>query len=318
MSRLTAPDLMKRLLAIVPWVAEQDEPVPLEVIAERFAYPLDRLQTDLCEMVPCVGTWPRDPYDLIDLVLDDDGCVSIWYNNHFTAPLRLTPSQAVALVASATAARDSVDDADALTRGVAKLASVLGIDTADAVDIHLGGGDESLRSLLRDAIAKRQVVSLDYYSHGRDTRTHRDIEPLALRAEKGAWYVSAWCRLAQGERRFRLDRMVDGQLTGDVFEHRETTSASGFFADDDATTVTLELPRSARWIVDHAIVREVEEGDETIRVRIPVSAPSWLARLLLQVGAEGRIVAAHGESADAFGPTLGVDAATAVLARYAT
>lgn len=316
MTRLTAPDLMKRLLAIVPWVAAQESPVPLEVIAERFSYPIDRLQTDLCEMVPCVGTWPRDPYDLIDLVLNDDGCVSIWYNNHFTAPLRLTPSQAVALVASATAASDTVEDADALTRGVEKLASALGIETADAVDIHLGGGDQDLRTMIRSAIADRQVVTIDYYSHGRDTRSRRDIEPQAIRAEKGAWYVLAWCRVANGERLFRLDRMVDGELTGERFEPRVLASGSGFFAEDSATTVTLDLPLTARWIVDHAIVHEVVEDDESIRARLPVSAASWLARLLLQVGANGRIVSVDGEAASDFTPDLAVEAATAVLARY--
>lgn len=312
MSRLTAPERVGRLLSIVPWIAEQPEPVPLADIAERFSYPIDYLQRDLCEMVPCVGTWPRDPYDLIDLILDDEGCVSLTWNNHFTAPLRLTPSQALVLIAAAAAVSEDVGDSTALKRGLDKLATALGVDVSTALNVQLGGGDSEIRTMARDAAVDGGVLRIDYYSHGRDTRTERSIEPLAVRAEGGAWYVLAWCRLAEGFRRFRVERISSAERTGERFEPRELPVDFSLLAEESLPTVTLDVPLEARWVAEHAVVRSITETADSLRLTIPVGATAWLERLLLQLGASATMVAID----EPLTPTLGAEAAQLVLDRY--
>jgi proteasome accessory factor C len=74
----------------------------------------------------------------------------------------------------------------------------------------------------------------------------------------------------------------------------------------------LVLPAAASWVAETTpaeAVRELPDGGE--EVTLPVGDETWLARLLLQVGATGRVA----EPADLRG--LGAAAAQRVLDRYA-
>ena len=100
MARPSATDRLGRILAIVPWIAEQGSPLIADVCA-RFDLTPDELMEDLA-VVPMVGLHPYTPDTLIELVVDDDR-VSIQYGNFFERPLRLTQDEALVLLATATA-----------------------------------------------------------------------------------------------------------------------------------------------------------------------------------------------------------------------
>ncbi len=74
--------------------------------------------------------------------------------------------------------------------------------------------EESL-ALIRQALAEGQALEMDYYTAGRDVLTHRVVEPYRLE-KRGApsassgqsvYYLVGFCRRAQAERVFRLDRI---------------------------------------------------------------------------------------------------------------
>ncbi len=69
---------------------------------------------------------------------------------------------------------------------------------------------------IRAAIRRRQVLKIDYRGAGGE-RSRRCIEPLGLFFWGQAWTVLAWCRLRQGYREFRLDRILALSDTGDTF-----------------------------------------------------------------------------------------------------
>ena len=91
MSRTTAADRARRILAIVPWVAERDGPTLTE-ISERFGVSQSELLADL-DVVFMVGTPPYTPDSLIDVVVED-GRVWITLGDYFRRPMRLVPSAA--------------------------------------------------------------------------------------------------------------------------------------------------------------------------------------------------------------------------------
>ena len=78
MARPSATDRLGRILAIVPWIAEQGNPLIADV-CERFGLTPEELLDDLA-VVPLVGLHPYTPDSLIELVVDDDR-VSIEYGN---------------------------------------------------------------------------------------------------------------------------------------------------------------------------------------------------------------------------------------------
>ena len=54
--------------------------------------------------------------------------------------------------------------------------------------------------------------------------------------------------------------------------------------------MTLLLPASAAWVAESYPAESVDEtADGRLRVRLAVSEPAWLARLLLRVGPDARV-----------------------------
>ena len=62
-------------------------------------------------------------------------------------------------------------------------------------------------ALIKQALAEGQALEMDYYTAGRDTLTHRVVEPYRLEQRDQVHYLVGFCRRAQAERVFRLDRI---------------------------------------------------------------------------------------------------------------
>jgi proteasome accessory factor C len=291
MTRVSASDRYARLLSIVPWIAAHDGP-RIDEVCERFSLTRAELLLDL-EVVYMVGVYPYTPDEMIDVVIDED-TVRIDYPDFFRRPLRLTPEQALALLAASSTllAIPGADHAGPLARGLSKVANVLDIEAEEAMEIDLGDVPLDRLQLLRDATRDHHVVKIDYYAYGRDEQTERDIEPHRVYVDQGNWYLAAFCRRAQDSRVFRIDRMASAIDLGEPFEApSEVVGASSFTADSDDPIVTIDVGPDGQWMIEHYPVIEVEELDDGwARVSLAVSATPWLERLLLRLGRDVRPV----------------------------
>jgi predicted DNA-binding transcriptional regulator YafY len=70
---------------------------------------------------------------------------------------------------------------------------------------------------LHAAIGARQVLQLAYRDEAGSVST-REVEPLCLAFWGGKWTLGTWCRLRQGFRNFRPDRIDELAETGEVFD----------------------------------------------------------------------------------------------------
>ena len=73
---------------------------------------------------------------------------------------------------------------------------------------------------LHEAIGARRVLKVEYRDASEATST-REIEPLCLACWGRVWTLGAWCRMRQGFRNFRPDRMqftATGEIFADVAE----------------------------------------------------------------------------------------------------
>ncbi len=66
--------------------------------------------------------------------------------------------------------------------------------------------DPALEPLFQ-AIAERRVVRFDYADR-QGGSARRTVEPWRLDFQRGRWYLTGWDRVREGERNFRLDRIV--------------------------------------------------------------------------------------------------------------
>lgn len=60
------------------------------------------------------------------------------------------------------------------------------------------------------------MLRIDYRDDS-GTRSRREVEPLCLAFWGGKWTLGGWCRLREGFRNFRPDRIVACDATGEVF-----------------------------------------------------------------------------------------------------
>ena len=91
-------------------------------------------------------------------------------------------------------------------------------------------------------------VEIDYYTFGRDEVTTRRIDPRAVFAAAGQWYVDAYCHRAEDDRLFRVDRVRGVRPTGEHFDPAASagTTEGGLFhprpSDRRVTLGARELP----------------------------------------------------------------------------
>jgi proteasome accessory factor C len=303
-----AQDRLRRLLVMLPWLMEVGE-APLDEVARRFDMTESQVQSDL-ELVAMCGLPP-----FIDEMIDvfvDDGVVYVGVPRLFTRPLRLTAPEAFSLLTSARTAMElpGADPAGALGRGLAKLAAVLadaGLvtgrgkapdDTSDdtagvVVDLAL----PEFADDLAEAAASGAELEISYYSPARAEMTRRAIVPRHVFVDAGNWYVLADDDRSQERRTFRVDRIESIAPTGRAVDVEATTSPGSFFEDADVDRATIRVAPAARWVLDqYPIDSVIELADGWAEARLPVSSDRWLAKLLIRLGPDARLIEPAGES----------------------
>jgi predicted DNA-binding transcriptional regulator YafY len=281
---------LERILVLVPWLLDRPG-VAVDEVTARFGVTRDELAADLDVLGYC-GLPGYGGGDLIEASLVGDR-VSVRLADFFRRPLRLSVREAVTLLlaARALAAVPGAQESADLESASAKLAELLGAPAALAIDLH-APGDDHLAGL-RDAVERRRVVRLRYRSRSKSQTTERDVEPWAVVGSRGAWYLQGWCRLADGPRDFRLDRieravvtdrdagpLPEGPLPPPPYQPRPWHLA-----------VVLDIDPSLGWLPERLVTDEVTEHDGVQRVRLRTDELEWLARLVLARAPAVRVVA---------------------------
>ena len=310
MSRVPAGERVARLLAMIPWMTEHS-PTHVDEVCRRFGLTRKILLAEL-EVLPFVGVPPYTPDTMISVDIDDD-MISVFLAEPFDRPLRLTPTQGLALVAAGASIRaiPGADPGDALQRGLAKVAAALKIDP-DRVTVDLGEAEQDTLDALVGAARHHRQVEIGYYTYGRDEHSTRIVDPYRVYADRGSWYLLGWCHRSEDVRVFRVDRIDRCDVRDETFDPPDAPSEIAVFhpgADDPV--VTLSLAPAASWVVEQYPTESVVvEGDRTI-VQLRVSARPWLERLLVRLGPSAHVV-----DADPALQRAGTDAAQRILARY--
>ncbi|HKY76174.1 MAG TPA: WYL domain-containing protein, partial [Acidimicrobiia bacterium] len=167
---------------------------------------------------------------------------------------------------------------------------------------------------LRAAASASERVEIDYYTFGRDEVTTRRIDPRAVFAAAGQWYVDAYCHRAEDDRLFRVDRVRGVRPTGEHFDPAASAGATGgglFHPRPSDRRVTLLLNADARWVPESYPVESVEETPEgRLKVVLVANERAWLERLLLRLGPSAEVLEPAEVRAEA------EEAARRLLVRY--
>ncbi len=288
MSSRTASRLA-RILALIPYVLSKDG-AKVREIQERFGYSEAELTRDLNTLFVC-GLPGYTPGDLMEAYIDEDEVI-IDAADYFARAPRLTSTEALGLLAAGMTIVGSGQGSPDLERAVKKLTKALLPDAGSAISVDVSGESETL-SHLRTAAADSIVTRITYRSLSREEETVREIEPWTVFNTLGNWYVQGYCRLVEGERVFRVDRIRDLVLTDDRFERPATVPDPqvSYTPSDDDVVARILLSPGAAWVLDYYPVEVARtRKDGSIEIRFYSPDAEIPARLLLRLGGSARLL----------------------------
>ncbi|NTU72311.1 MAG: WYL domain-containing protein [Coriobacteriia bacterium] len=294
MARANAGDSARRLIALLGKMTEGAE-LPIDQLAKSLGTTPTQLAGDLESLCTC-GVAPYTPDCYIDAFVVDGVLEVNMPLPAVRSAVRLSTTEAAALVSALSATGFPADDP--LTSRLLS-ASAAGFDAESlertllaTIATHDGLVFETLASAVRD----HSVVAISYQSDGTASPTDRDVEPLRLFADRGAWYLSAWCRTAGAFRTFRIDRIRAAAPTAERFQRVAGTDdgAALAFVPDGLPYATLRFTPGETFIEREWPGGRVvsEEPDGSTLAEVPFGGTPWIAR---------RIVARLG-AVEALGP----------------
>jgi len=301
-----AREQVGRLLTLVPYLHSRGE-VSIGEASQALGVPPAQVVKDLKVLLMC-GLPDGYPDDLIDVDLDalegpeGDGLIRVSNADYLARPLRLTTTEATAVMVALLALRaGAVDETrEVVDRALAKLQDATIAGAAATIDPGIDRPDVTagLREDLERAVRDGRQVRLTYWVPARDEETQRVVDPRRLVSSGGATYLDAWCHGAEDDRLFRLDRIhaamvLDTPVAAVTHPHHdgEPTGPDLFDFAADAEPVTLLLAPAARWVVEYYPVEATrEQPGGGLQVDLLVADQRWLTRLLLRLAPHARVL----------------------------
>jgi proteasome accessory factor C len=300
-----AKDQVARLLTLVPYLHAHGQ-VRLEDAADALGVPADQVLGDLKVLLMC-GLPGGYPDDLIDVDLDAlegpeaDGVIRVSNADYLARPLRLTPTEATAIIVALRALRGGAGEEtrEVVDRALAKLEAAAAEGSAatliDPGEDPRGRDLSRLEADLQDAVARQRQVRISYFAPSRDEQSERTVDPRGVVTAEGFTYLDAWCHSAEAPRLFRLDRIQRAEVLDDPIETAPEAPrdlGDGLFTRaGEAMPVTLRLEPDARWIIDYYPVEAVRpRRGGVLEVDLLVADERWLQRLLLRLAPHARVM----------------------------
>lgn len=273
---------LSRILAVLPYIIGNDG-AEIDDLVERFDY-ADRgdLVKDL-HLVFVTGLPGYGPGDLIDVDLYDDE-VFVDAAEYFSRPLRLTPTEALGLLAAGMTLLESDQAPQALHTAVDKLIGVIGADALESVSFDVP--TPAHVATLREAIVAGRVVEVTYVSIAGNERTVRKVEGWDVTFSLGNWYFTGHCRSADDKRTFRVDRIESVSVTGEAYERPDVEPLGPvvYTPSESDHLIEFTVSAAAGWVAEYYPVESETLAGGATRIRMSVTDPTVAARLLLQLG----------------------------------
>jgi predicted DNA-binding transcriptional regulator YafY len=146
---------------------------------------------------------------------------------------------------------------------------------------------------IQRAVAKKEVLRIDY-CNTEEELTQREVEPIGIFYYSMAWHLIGWCRLRNGYRDFRADRIKVLVNTGEHFEGRNLMSLKEYFqsmfqSNTGLIKVVVTFDKSAmRGRPIYGSIATTDLGDR-VRAEFLMDSLNYMARWLLMYGTNAEV-----------------------------
>lgn len=262
----------------------------LGALAERFECSTKSIQRDLDAMlsigIPVVTTRGRNGGVSID--------ASWWMG-----PLNLTPEETEAIILAMENA-DFLPNRDEVLAKIrtavrpAQFDTIIDDNLRPRVSHHGIGDSQNVQAEVRRIIARDLWCRIHYL--GGANPGWRLVLPIELHISNHRWYMTAVDQRSQEFRTFRLDRIQGIEPTlgpsnaADIIEHAESKPEYGSTIYPE---VIVDLtPAGITFCEDHPRLRDCLVAGK-LQFRCPPSDYSYMARDLMRMGTDCRVIAPH-------------------------
>ena len=269
--------------------------VKAEEIADRFEISLRTVYRDVKALMEAgvpIGSEAGKGYFIVD--------------GFHLPPVMFTESEASSLMLAGKLVEKMTDKSvqAQFESALNKIRSVLRDNEKDHLEVlqsnievwQQGGPEKSISEpFLNDiqkAVVSKEILSIEYLSNSYEVTT-REVEPIGLFYYGMAWHLIAWCKLRNGYRDFRVDRIKSLRNTSVKFDARNLISLKEYLStivqkNDEMLKISVLFDKSSARFVGNmrynfGFVSE-EEHQDRIRMTFLTCYLKGIARWLIAFG----------------------------------
>ncbi|MCB1303333.1 MAG: WYL domain-containing protein [Leptospiraceae bacterium] len=253
---MAATEKLKRLLQLIPMM-HANPGIKIETLLQWSGYKNERSFSDDLNRLILLGVPPFSPGDYVDLYIDDDGRVFLDFPQGLERPLALSPEEWSTLARLIQSSMTLLDDQ---SPGQEELAAILEQISDVPVQFQKAPTADQSRQTVEQAIAGRKQIRFPYPDREKKEMKDRTIDPWAVIAQSGLFYVVGRDHARNEPRYFRLDRAGTVEV---LSEER----------DEDP-------PADLRSMIASSYIRNPLETNEEALIRYQKSAEKNLQRII--------------------------------------
>lgn len=275
---------IQRLISLAYFLSTRSE-IHIDELAERLGIDRASVEADLNVLMYC-GLPPYSPEQLFDIIIEDD-FVSMYFNDVFVAPMRLSEVERAHVVIALT--RLLAQSEETTERSAIEEVSRI-IDDSHADVVVVDAPSSKYDDLLRDSISSKTPVEITYLSLSSASLSERIIEVRGLFTTASVTYVFAFSHDVNDFRVFRTDRILEARLRKDI-EGAEITSIkleelanegpaeASLYLENKDSYGDLVVDPQASWVLDSFPHEILDENSHLYRFYTP--STFFLARIIL-------------------------------------
>ncbi|MCX6455282.1 MAG: WYL domain-containing protein [Actinobacteria bacterium] len=269
-----------RALDLVPFLLE-NQGISVEELADEFRITQMQILEDLNLLFVC-GLPGYSPLELIDMNFED-GYVTVSDPQVLDRPRKLSKPELTTLLVSLEVMKTMANpDVRQELEGLqVKLRAVL--DLKPTIDVVVNEPADAKLDEILQAIVRGCAVEINYLSAHSDKESWRTIIPNRVYVEGKHTYIESWCITSQGERVFRLDRILAIRKSDQAFsagvERRDHEPGDDYllFVSDNARIFIEE---------NSAVIANTEKISNGYEVLVTAIDQDWLVRTIAGFGPE--------------------------------
>lgn len=294
----SAADQLVRLLYLLPAAAES--PLSVSEAAERLGVSEQTVHDDVALVIGREYYHPAGGAEDVRVEIEADR-IHVRSHDKFRRPVRLSPREALAAhlaLRRYAAALDGTERERVL--GVAtRIGSGLATDSPDEFverfAVEETGESAGIRLALRRAAENRRRCRIVYVRSGGADPSSRTLDPFSVVVSHGTWFAVGYCGLRTDVRVFRVDRIVDLEVTDEGFEVPDDFDIEAYVEDGRVFRADTTEPVLVRYRgITAERMKELgptEDGPEgEVSVTYEVADPGWIVRHVLEQGGQAVVV----------------------------